>query len=153
MSWQLKGRQEFACNAIEGLLPRPSYTIDTLKVLQEQYGKDDCLYFMIGADAFLDILSWKLHQDVLRSVSIILSKRKGYTGEPLADLLKKLGYLEHQRLWCATDGKKDIYILQKIPDAQSSSSIRTMLGKGLPVEQFLPPSVMLYIEKNKLYQP
>ncbi len=146
-----ESRQEFVCNAIEGLLPKPSYTIDTLKVLQQQYDKGHCLYFMIGADAFLDILSWKLHQDVLRSVHIILSKRKGYTGEPLANLLKNLGYRQEQGLWHATDGKKDIYILRKIPDAQSSSNIRAMIGKGLSVEKFLPSSVMLYIRKNKLY--
>ena len=145
-------RQEFVCNAIEGLLPKPSYTIDTLKVLQGQYGRDQCLYFMIGADAFLEILSWKLHEDVLRSVHIILSKRKGYTGAPLADLLKNLGYKHKQGLWQATDGKKDMYILRKIPVAQSSSNIRAMIDTGQSVAQFLPPSVILYIEKNKLYQ-
>lgn len=148
----IEGRQGFVCSAIEGVLPRPSYTIDTLKVLQGQYGSQHRLYFMIGVDAFLDILSWKLHQDVLRSVDIILAKRRGYTGEPLTDLLKKLGYTEKQGLWQADDGKRDIYIVQKIPDGQSSSAIRAMIATGLPVEQFLPPAVMGYINKNNLYK-
>lgn len=147
-----ESRQQFVCNPIEGILSRPSYTIDTLKVLQDLYYADHCLYFMIGADAFLDILSWKSHLEVLRSVHIILSKRKGYTGEPLTNLLRSLGYRQKHGLWHATDGKKDIFILQQIPDGQSSSKIRSMIGKGVPVEHFLPPSVMLYIQENKLYQ-
>lgn len=150
------GLKGFECNAIEGLLPKPSYTIDTLRVLQRHYRKayhnNYQLYFMIGADAFLDILSWKSHQDVLRSVHIILSHRKGYMGERLADLLRKLGYKASQNLWRAAGGKKDIYILEKTPSEQSSSGIRAMISKGQSVERFLPPSVMLYIEKNKLYR-
>ncbi len=151
-----RGMKGFECNAIEGLLPKPSYTIDTLRVLQKHYRKaylnDYQLYFMIGADAFLEILSWKSHRDVLRAVHIILSRRKGYKGERLADLLQSLGYTARQGCWHADDGKKDIYILDRTPGEQSSSGIRAMIAKGQSVEQFLPPSVMLYIEKNKLYQ-
>ena len=146
-----KGTKGFECNAIEGLLPKPSYTIDTLRVLLRHYHNDHSLYFMIGADAFLDILSWKAHWDVLRSVHIILSRRKGYKCERLANMLKRLGYTPDQRFWHAEDGKKDIYILERSPGAQSSSGIRALIAKGRSVERFLPPSVILYIEKNKLY--
>jgi nicotinate-nucleotide adenylyltransferase len=107
---------------------------------------------MIGADAFLDILSWKSYRDVLRSVHIILSRRKGYTGDRLADLLKSLGYATTQGFWHAEDDKKDIYILARTPGEQSSSKIRAMIAQKQSVERFLPPSVMLYIEKNKLYR-
>ncbi len=152
----IQGRKGFECNAIEELLPKPSYTIDTLRVLQNHYRKyyhgDYLLYFMIGADAFLDILSWKTHREVLCSVHIILSHRQGYIDERLADLLKNLKYTAGQGLWHAEDGKKDIYILERMPDEQSSSGIRAKIGKGQSVVRLLPPAVMLYIEKNRLYQ-
>lgn len=146
------GIKGFECNAIEGLLPKPSYTIDTLRVLQKYYQNDSLLYFMIGADAFLDILSWKSHQEVLRSVYIILSQRKGYRDVELADLLKKLGYKENRHSWIGDDGKKDISLLERTPDDQSSSVIRALIGKGESVERYLPDSVIEYIKKNKLYQ-
>ena len=146
-----KDMMRFECNAIEGLLPKPSYTIDTLRVLQRYYHNDCHLHFMIGADAFLEILSWKEHWDVLRSVYIILSRRKGYRGEQLADLLKSLGYTSDQGFWHADNGKKDIYILERTPGEQSSSGIRALIAKGQSVERFLPPAVKLYIEQNKLY--
>jgi len=151
-----QGMKGFECNAIEGILPKPSYTIDTLRVLQKHYRKkyhnDYQLYFMIGADAFLEIFSWKSYRDVLRSVHIVLSRRKGYKGERLADLLKSLGYTARQGCWHAADGQNNIYILARTPGEQSSSTIRTMIAQGQSVEQFLPPSVILYIEKHKLYQ-
>ena len=85
---------------------------DTHRILR---GKSDCqLYFMIGADAFLDILTWRSHLKVLHSVNIILSRRKGYKGKQLSYLLKKLGYKASDGAWQGEDGKKDIFILEKM---------------------------------------
>lgn len=142
----------FECNAIEDTLPKPSFTIDTLRELRKHYSTDCRFYFMIGADAFLEILTWKSHTAILRSVNIILSKRKGYDAEHLAILLKKLGYAASEGLWQGNDGKKSIYILKNIPDSLSSSAIRTMIKKGESVQQYLPESVIEYIKRNKLYQ-
>jgi nicotinate-nucleotide adenylyltransferase len=142
----------FECDAIEDTLPKPSFTIDTLSELRKHYCTDCCFYFMIGADAFLDILTWKSPTALLCSVNIILSKRKGYDAEHLAILLKKLGYAASDGLWQGNDGKKSIYILKNVPDSLSSSAIRTMIKKGESVQQYLPESVIEYIKRNKLYQ-
>ena len=146
-----EGIDGFECNAIEGLLPKPSYTIDTLRALREYYHSDCRLYFMIGADAFLDILTWKLHQEVLDSVNIILSRRKGYKEAQLSDLLRKLGYKTGDSPCYWTDGKKDVYILEKTPEDLSSSEIRRKIGQGGAVQLFLPKAVIEYIQKHKLY--
>jgi nicotinate-nucleotide adenylyltransferase len=148
----ITGINGFECNAIEDTLPKPSYTIDTLRELRKYYESDCQLYFLIGADAFLDILTWKSPQQILHSVNIILSQRKGYKSAQLSDLLKKLGYKASDLSWYGEDGKKDIYILEKTPEDHSSSDIRTMIRKGEPVQRFLPKSVIEYIEKNKLYK-
>ena len=147
-----KGINGFECNAIEGILPKPSYTIDTLQALWKHYKNDCQLYFMIGADAFLDILTWKSHLKVLHSVNIILSRRKGYKGKQLSDLLKKLGYKASDGSWQGEDGKKDIFILENIPEDMSSSEIRTKISKGESVQRFLPKDVNEYIQKHTLYQ-
>jgi nicotinate-nucleotide adenylyltransferase len=145
-------KNRFECDAIEEALPKPSYTIDTLRELRKHYNDEYCLYFMIGADAFLDILTWKSHREILQSVNIILSRRKGYDAEHLIMLLENLGYTASDGLWYGNDGNKSIYILEKIPDCLSSSVIRTMVNKGEPVQKYLPEPVMEYIQKNKLYQ-
>lgn len=141
----------FECNPIEDILPKPSYTIDTLRALRDYYQSDCQLYFMIGADAFLDILTWKSHQKVLDSVNIIISRRKGYKEEQLSNFLRKLGYEEKGDSCSWTDCKKNIYILKKTPDGLSSSGIRRKIQRGDDVQRFLPESVISYIQKNKLY--
>ncbi len=148
----VQGISGFECNAIEGTLPKPSYTIDTLRVLLKHYENGCRLYFMIGADAFLDILTWKSHQEVLHSVNIILSQRKGYKKVQLCDLFNKLGYKMGEKSWQGNDGQKDIYILKEIPDDLSSSVIRNMIGKGVSLQRLLPKNVIEYIQKHKLYQ-
>ncbi len=147
-----EGTGDFECDPIEATLPKPSYTIDTLHELNRRYGHDCRLHFIMGADAFLDILTWKSHQEILHSVHIILSQRKGYNSKQLANLLKKLGYNENEGSWLGHDGKKDIYILKKTPEDYSSSAIRDMIKKGKSMQSYVPGSVIDYIQKNRLYQ-
>lgn len=142
----------FECDAIEDALPKPSFTIDTIREIRKHHDTDCRFYFMIGADAFLDILTWKSHTAILSSVNIILSKRKGYDAEQLAMLLKQLGYVLSDGSWHGNDGQKSIYVLKNIPDSLSSSAIRTMIKKGESVQQYLPESVLEYIKRNRLYQ-
>ena len=147
-----QGVNGFECSAIENELPKPSYTIDTLKVLLKHYKSDCQLYFMIGADAFLDILTWKSYQKLLQSVNFILSRRKGYKEAQLSSLLKKLGYTSSDRSCYGADGKKYIYILEKMPEDISSSDIRTKIRQGQSVRGLLPKLVIEYIQKHNLYQ-
>jgi nicotinate-nucleotide adenylyltransferase len=146
------GIEGFECSAIEGLLPKPSYTIDTLQALRRQYENDCRLYFMIGADAFLDILTWKSPQQVFHEVNIIVSGRKGYNSAQLSELLEKLGYNAQDGYWSGDEDKRDIFILKKTPPDQSSSAIRSMISRGESVSRFLPSAVIRYIQANMLYQ-
>jgi nicotinate-nucleotide adenylyltransferase len=146
-----EGRSDFECNAIEGLLPKPSYTIDTLKVLRNQYDGKSRLFFIIGADAFLDIETWKSYQEIPRMVEIILSKRKGILTTKIHGLLRKLGYTEYQNCWRGEDDKRDICILKSTPVDLSSSRIRTMIRSGKPIQHMMPESVIDYIITHTLY--
>lgn len=143
----------YECSTIEEELPKPSYTIDTLRALRKQYQADCRLYFMIGADAFLDILTWKSYGEILTSVNIILSKREGYRAAELYILFAKLGYTKSANSWRGKDEKKNIFILDKTPVNQSSSTIRARIAKNESVQRLLPESVLAYIQKNGLYLP
>jgi len=148
-----QGIDNFECSAIEGTLPKPSYTIDTLRELLKNYQTDCTLYFIIGADAFLDILTWKSYQEVLQTVHILISGRIGYKSVQLFDLLKRLGYRPNDNSWTGNIAQKDIYLLKKTPEEHSSSTIRALIEKGESVHRLIPRAVFDYIQKNKLYQP
>ncbi|MEK9810584.1 MAG: nicotinate-nucleotide adenylyltransferase, partial [Candidatus Nanopelagicales bacterium] len=50
--------------------PGPTYTVDTLRDLQDELGDHD-FYFITGADALADILSWRGTDEVLRRAHLI----------------------------------------------------------------------------------
>src|SRR5919109_5518972 len=57
--------------------PGPTYTIDTLRRLHGELGDVD-LYFITGADAILQILTWKDPEEVLGEAQFIAATRPGY---------------------------------------------------------------------------
>lgn len=149
----IQGRKEFECNTIEGQLPKPSYTIDTLEVLVKQYSSNVRLFFIIGADAFLDIVTWKSYQKIPQLVRIIVSQRKGSLSTKLYDMLKRLGYIEYENSWRGQEQRKDITILRSTPADISSSKIRSMVRSGKSIQQVMPEPVVEYIKRHTLYPP
>ncbi|MBX3345648.1 MAG: nicotinate (nicotinamide) nucleotide adenylyltransferase, partial [Nitrospira sp.] len=55
----IRGIPEFALTDIEIRRTGKSYSIDTVRAIQQEYGPDTSLFFIIGLDAFLDLPSWK----------------------------------------------------------------------------------------------
>jgi nicotinate-nucleotide adenylyltransferase len=108
---------------------RKSYSVDTVervRALGEQP------YFIIGADAFAEIISWHRWQDLVRLTEFIVVTRPG-----------------HQY---ATPPGARVHRLETVALPVSSSEIRRKLAAGeIPAE--LPPAVVRYISERGLYQP
>lgn len=107
-----------------------SYTIDTVKRLRQTLASDDRLFFLIGADAFEEIETWKGWQDLIRLVEFIAVARPG--GE-----------------YKVPEGAC-VHRLTGVSLPVSSSGIRARLAQGRPTPE-LPASVRAYIEKRGLY--
>jgi nicotinate-nucleotide adenylyltransferase len=117
--------------------PGPTYTIDTLRRLHEELGDVD-LYFITGADAILQILTWKDPEEVLTEARFIAATRPGYD---LDRLEKELPQELEDR----------VHILEIPALAISSTDVRRRVREGRPVRYLLPEGVARYIEKNGLY--
>lgn len=120
----------------------PSYTIDTLRLLKDQCGDECELYFITGADAILEILTWKDAEELLNNWRFIAATRPGF---PLETLRERLG-----ELWPQCEGR--ISFLQIPALAISSSDIRQRVRQGRPIRYLLPDAVAHYIEKSGLYK-
>jgi nicotinate-nucleotide adenylyltransferase len=109
---------------------RWSYSIDTIEKVRARMAPDDELFFVIGADAFADIRTWRRWRDVARAVCFLVVSRPGGTYEvPEEVRLERLDRLEL---------------------AISSSEIRRQLAAGgRPAE--VPKAVLDYILENGLY--
>lgn len=67
----------------------PTYTIDTIKDIKKAEGEAD-YYLILGADAFLNILSWKDVDKLALEVTLLVAERKFERKNILTDFLAKL---------------------------------------------------------------
>ncbi len=110
----------------------PTYTIDTLRDLRAAR-PDDELFFITGADALAQILSWKDADELFDLAHFIGVTRPGYE-------LSESGLPE------------DRVTLQEVPAmAISSTDCRDRVADGEPVWYLVPDGVVQYINKYALY--
>ncbi|MDQ6897402.1 MAG: nicotinate-nucleotide adenylyltransferase [Actinomycetota bacterium] len=110
----------------------PTYTIDTLRDLRE--GEPDAeLFFITGADALAQILTWKDIDELWELAHFIGVTRPGHE---LSD-----NGLPTERI-----------TLQEVPAmAISSTDCRARVAAGRPVWYLVPDGVVQYINKYRLY--
>ena len=116
-----------------------SYTVDTLRALRQQYGPLVQLHFISGADAILDLLSWRNVDELLALCYFIAATRPGYE---LSEQLQKLQEKYPNRVF-----RVEVPAL-----AISSTDIRRRIRGKLPIKYLLPEAVECYIYKHGLYQ-
>jgi len=115
----------------------PTYTIDTLRDLRQQLGDVD-IYFITGADALAQILTWRSHEELFELAQFVGCTRPGHRIESAT-----LAGLPHDRV-----------TIVEIPAlAISSSDCRARVERGEPVWYLVPDGVVQYIAKHHLYAP
>jgi nicotinate-nucleotide adenylyltransferase len=111
-----------------------THTIDTLHDLREQL-PDSELFFITGADALAQILSWK---DI----------------DELWDLAHFIGVTRPGHVLSDSGLPLDRVTLQVVPAlAISSTDCRSRVMEGKPVWYLVPDGVVQYIAKHQLYRP
>ena len=148
----LVGRTGYEYSFIEAELPPPSYTIDTLRFFNESWGKDANLFFLIGIDAFLEIRTWKGYDELLRTVSFVVSEREGNFIDRKHNLAQKLNYKQEDHLWQSIDGKQEVCFLRQPPLSISSSAVREAVRTGVAIRDLVPATVHQYIVHHGLYR-
>lgn len=128
----------FNVSRLELDAPGPTYTVQTLRrvrELLEQSGKPHELFFITGADAILNILTWKDAHECLRLATFVAATRPGHD----------LAALERE-------GLRDLVIQLDVPAlAISSTDVRERCAKGRAVRYLIPREVEEYVYKHALY--
>ncbi|MDT0117966.1 nicotinate-nucleotide adenylyltransferase [Microbacterium sp. PRF11] len=111
----------------------PTYTIDTLRDLQEQRPGAE-LFFITGADAVAQILSWRNHDELWQLAHFVAVSRPGHV--------------------LTTEGLPSDNVSQlEIPALSiSSTDCRARVRRGHPVWYLVPDGVVQYIAKHHLYR-
>lgn len=113
----------------------PTYTIDTLKDLREEFA-DEELYFITGADALASIMSWHDWEEMFQLAEFVGVTRPGY--ELREDMLPPAI-------------QKRVHLVEIPAMAISSTDCRARAAAGRPVWYLVPDGVVQYIAKNSLY--
>jgi nicotinate-nucleotide adenylyltransferase len=131
----------------------PSYTSLTLRRFHER-GLAPCeLVFLVGADAFIEIGTWKDYPDILDRAHFAVVSRPGC---PVADLPGRLPDLAARMtpvLEPAGHGLPMIFLIEASTADVSSTAIRSRLAKGQPITGLVEPDVQQHIEQHELYAP
>lgn len=122
----------FAVSTMEIDRPGITYTIDTLKELQQQYPQDE-LCLIMGEDAAKDLDSWKDSEQIAKIATILYAKRPGSN--------KALGL--PTTFTCKGIDMPALDI--------SSSEVRQVLARGEDASALVPPDVLAYITDCGLY--
>jgi nicotinate-nucleotide adenylyltransferase len=112
----------------------PTYTIDTLRELHRERGPETDLYFITGADALGDILTWRDADELFKLAHFIGCTRPGHR-------LTDPGL---------PDGQVSLVEIPAL--AISSTDCRERVRRGEPIWYLVPDGIVQYINKRGLYR-
>lgn len=124
--------QRFRVSNIEFKLPKPSYTIDTLTYLKEQF-PNHTFSIIMGADNLLNIDKWKNSEIIRSNYGIIVYPR------PWVDI-------------SAFKDKKNIQVINAPLIEISSTFIRESIKNGKNVRHFIPLKAWEYLDEMNFYR-
>jgi nicotinate-nucleotide adenylyltransferase len=111
----------------------PTFTVDTLTDLRTQF-PDHEMFFITGADALAQILSWKRVDELFELAHLVGVTRPGFRldGEHLPE--------------------RAVSLVEVPAMAISSTDCRQRVGRGQPIWYLVPDGVVQYISKRGLYR-
>lgn len=137
----IEGNSRFAISPIERDRMGPSYTVDTIHMFREQFGKEDQLYFICGTDSIADLPNWKYNIELLKCCEFISASRPGNEEE----IIRSVSYFGNL-------GKEKIHFLRSPELNISSTILRELIAKNKSVKYLVPDAVIQFIQENDLYK-
>jgi nicotinate-nucleotide adenylyltransferase len=132
----------------------PSWTIDTLQDLRAELGAHAPIAWLVGADSFLGLPTWKRWRELLDLAHCIVADRPGSPLEqalpaPLGDLVADRWAACPEDLLTVPAGR--VMRLRQPLREHSASDLRRRIGIGEPWRELVPAPVADYIAEHRLY--
>lgn len=120
-------------SAVEFTLEKPSYTINTLRFLRENFGEEMQFSVLIGADNMAIFDKWVGHDEILRDYEVMVYPRAGYD---------------------SVQYPANVHYLAGAPIFDyAATRIRDAVGRGENIDDMVCKSVSKYIRENNLWSP
>ncbi len=151
VSLAISGRTGWQASDVELLAAARSYTSATLERLHGQGYEPRELFFLIGADAFKDLGSWKDFPAILDKANFCVVRRSGFPLESIRTAVP----LATERIRTVSSGphfdRTSIFLIDAETADVSGTEVRDRLAHGDSIEGLVPASVGQHIAQHELY--
>ena len=142
---------------VNGASSRIFYSIDTVRRFREQFNRPgDRLFFIMGADSFLDLHAWKDYAELLQLCNFVVANRPGFRIGALREVIPP-----ELLAPAPTKARRDsrviplrdtsVYVLETVASHVSATDVRQRVERGRTIHGLVPPRVEEYITKQVLY--
>jgi nicotinate-nucleotide adenylyltransferase len=131
----------FELSTVEVDCPGPSYSVQTIAILQQQMGAEATIFFLVGWGSLADLPQWKEPAKLIQLCKLVAVTRPGFSRPDLKTLEASVPGVTQSVIW-----------LDIPPVDISSSDIRKRVAQGLSIHGLVPEGVESYIKEQKLYR-
>ena len=118
----------------------PSYTVDTISILQEQWGQGTEMFFILGLDSLVEVPTWHQPERLIQLCHLVAVARPGFE-------------VDMRQLEDSVPGISSRVEIIGMPEVDiSSSDLQQRVREGLPIRYQVPEEVERYIREHRLYQ-
>ena len=144
--------------SVNGASPQLFYSIDTVRRFRRQFDRPgDRIYFIVGADSFLHLQTWKDYAELLQLSDFVVANRPGFEIRKLrevipAALLAPAAAKESRDSRVIHLRNTSVYLLETVASHVSATDVRQRVERGRSLHGLVPPGVEEYITKQELYR-
>lgn len=153
----IKDNPKFSTSDLELKRGGKSYSIETMKELENIYGESGQLSFIIGMDSFVEIGIWKSYSELFATTNFIVVARPEYMGKKSppdllpVDIRGDFCYDSKSRMMEHSSGRTTCFIKTTLLEI-SSTKIRKNVAEERSIRYLLPLEVERYVEEKGLYR-
>jgi nicotinate-nucleotide adenylyltransferase len=149
----IAGEPGLVVDDIEMALDGPSFTTTTLARLHDKGFTPSQIFFIVGADAFAEIATWRDYPQVLDAANFVVIARPGLTASSLAERLPELSSRMSLHLTHPAHLAQPAILLMDLetPDV-AGTRIRQRASSGASLDGMVPPLVAAHITAHHLYE-
>ena len=120
--------------------PGPSYSVDTISILQERWGQEAEVFFIMGVDTLVEVPTWHQPERLIGLCHLVAVTRPGFQ-------------VDMRQLEASMPGIRSRVQMVNMPGLDiSSSDLQERVKKGLPIKYQVPEPVESYIAEHELYR-
>jgi nicotinate-nucleotide adenylyltransferase len=150
----IAGEPGLVLDDIEMALEGPSFTTTTLARFHDKGFTPSQIFFIVGADAFAEIATWRDYPQVLDAANFVVIARPGLTASSLAERLPELKSRMRVVSHPSHPSHPSTILLMDLETADvSGTRIRQRASSGASLDGMVPPLVAAHITAHHLYEP